>query len=76
MKGIPDFCVQVYIENHPVQFYVYKRPHLDFFLTMVSSGCGYYCYCRCRCCCYYAIYYFQICQWYDLVIFTASMQVH
>ena len=50
MKGIPDFCVQVYIENHPVQFYVYKRPHLDFFLTMVSSGCGYYYY-------YYYYYY-------------------
>ncbi|XP_019852770.1 PREDICTED: CTD nuclear envelope phosphatase 1A-like isoform X2 [Amphimedon queenslandica] len=46
---LPDFYVRVYIENHPVKFYVYKRPHVDYFLSVVS-------------------------QWYDLVIFTASMQ--
>jgi hypothetical protein len=48
--NIPDFYVEVFIEDNPVKFYVYKRPHVDFFLSVV-------------------------CQWYDLVIFTASMQV-
>ena len=39
------------IERHPVRFYVYKRPHVDFFLQVVS-------------------------QWYDLVVFTASMEIY
>ena len=32
---LPDFYVRVYIENHPVKFYVYKRPHVDYFLSVV-----------------------------------------
>ena len=32
----PDFIVRVRIENHPVRFFVHKRPHVDFFLSMVS----------------------------------------
>lgn len=47
----PDFIVRVKIENHPVRFFVHKRPHVDFFLSMVS-------------------------QWYDVVIFTASMEMY
>jgi len=47
----PDFIVRVRIENHPVRFFVHKRPHVDFFLAVVS-------------------------QWYDLVVFTASMEMY
>jgi len=47
----PDFVLKVVIDKHPVRFFVYKRPHLDYFLDMVS-------------------------QWYDLVIFTASMEIY
>ena len=45
------FCLKVEIDRHPVRFYVYKRPHVDYFLTMVS-------------------------QWYELVVFTASMEIY
>ena len=41
----------VVIDSHPVLFYVYKRPHVDYILQTVS-------------------------QWYDLVVFTASMEVY
>lgn len=47
----PDFILRVEIERHPVRFYVYKRPHVDYFLNVVS-------------------------QWYDLVVFTASMEIY
>lgn len=47
----PDFILRVTIERHPVRFYVHKRPHVDFFLDVVS-------------------------QWFDLVVFTASMEVY
>ncbi|CAG5117999.1 unnamed protein product [Candidula unifasciata] len=47
----PDFVLKVTIDRHPVRFFVYKRPHVDFFLEMVS-------------------------QWYELVIFTASMEIY
>lgn len=47
----PDFIVRVRIECHPVRFFVHKRPHVDFFLSMIS-------------------------QWYELVIFTASMEMY
>ena len=30
--------LQVEIERHPVRFYVYKRPHVDYFLNVVSSS--------------------------------------
>jgi len=46
-----DFTLNVVIDSHPVSFYVYKRPHVDYFLQTVS-------------------------QWYDLVVFTASMEVY
>jgi TFIIF-interacting CTD phosphatase-like protein len=28
---------KVEIDRHPVRFYVYKRPHVDYFLSIVSS---------------------------------------
>lgn len=47
----PDFVVKVVIDRHPVRFFVHKRPHVDFFLDLVS-------------------------QWYDLVVFTASLEMY
>ncbi|XP_040578419.1 CTD nuclear envelope phosphatase 1 isoform X3 [Lepeophtheirus salmonis] len=47
----PDFTLKVIIDRHPVRFLVHKRPHVDFFLAIVS-------------------------QWYDLVVFTASMEIY
>ena len=32
----PDFILKVTIDRHPVRFFVHKRPHVDFFLNMVS----------------------------------------
>lgn len=32
----PDFVIKVTIEKHPVSFFVYKRPHVDYFLDVVS----------------------------------------
>ena len=32
-----DFSINVKIDGVPTQFYVYKRPHLDFFLQQVSQ---------------------------------------
>ncbi|XP_065889656.1 CTD nuclear envelope phosphatase 1-like [Dysidea avara] len=50
-KTPPDFVLRVTIERRPVRFFVYKRPHVDYFLKIVS-------------------------QWYDLVIFTASLEIY
>jgi CTD nuclear envelope phosphatase 1 len=36
--GPPDFIVRVEIERHPVRFFVYKRPHVDYFLETVKSS--------------------------------------
>lgn len=47
----PDFVLKVTIDSLPERFYVYKRPHVDFFLNVVS-------------------------QWFDLVVFTASMEIY
>ena len=47
----PDFILEVGIDKHPVRYFVYKRPHVDFFLELVS-------------------------QWYELVVFTASMEIY
>ncbi|XP_067659546.1 CTD nuclear envelope phosphatase 1-like [Haliotis asinina] len=47
----PDFVLKVTIDRHPVRFFVHKRPHVDYFLEVVS-------------------------QWYDLVVFTASMEIY
>lgn len=33
----PDFILKVTIDRHPVRFFVHKRPHVDFFLEMVSK---------------------------------------
>ena len=33
----PDFILKVTIDKHPVRFFVHKRPHVDFFLSVVSS---------------------------------------
>lgn len=34
--GTPhDFTVKVTIDRHPVRFFVHKRPHVDFFLSVV-----------------------------------------
>lgn len=32
----PDFVLKVTIDKHPVRFFVHKRPHVDFFLDIVS----------------------------------------
>ncbi|VDK30290.1 unnamed protein product [Anisakis simplex] len=42
---------QVNIDRHPVRFYVHCRPHVEYFLSVVS-------------------------QWFDLVIFTASVEIY
>ncbi|KAH6934712.1 hypothetical protein HPB50_027423 [Hyalomma asiaticum] len=47
----PDFVLKVTIDRHPVRFFVHKRPHVDYFLDVVS-------------------------QWYELVVFTASMEIY
>lgn len=47
----PDFVLKVVIDRHPVRFFVHKRPHVDYFLDVVS-------------------------QWYELVVFTASMEIY
>ncbi|GLH04529.1 CTD nuclear envelope phosphatase 1 homolog [Gryllus bimaculatus] len=50
--GTPaDFVLKVTIDRHPVRFFVHKRPHVDYFLDIVS-------------------------QWYELVVFTASMEIY
>ena len=42
----PDFILKVTIDRHPVRFFVHKRPHVDFFLQIVSiSWCPTYKYC-------------------------------
>ncbi|KAJ8964953.1 hypothetical protein NQ314_004508 [Rhamnusium bicolor] len=33
----PDFVLKVVIDRHPVRFFVHKRPHVDFFLDIVSN---------------------------------------
>lgn len=33
----PDFVLKVVIDRHPVRFFVHKRPHVDFFLDIVSK---------------------------------------
>ncbi|TNN13489.1 CTD nuclear envelope phosphatase 1 isoform 1 [Schistosoma japonicum] len=47
----PDFVLKVFIDHHPVRFSVHKRPHVDFFLNVIS-------------------------QWYELVIYTASLEIY
>ncbi|XP_003740585.1 CTD nuclear envelope phosphatase 1 [Galendromus occidentalis] len=33
----PNFVLKVTIERHPVRFFVHKRPHVDYFLEVVSQ---------------------------------------
>ena len=47
----PDFILKVQIDHSQIEFYVYKRPYLDYFLSIIS-------------------------QWYDLVVFTASLEIY
>ena len=47
----PDFVLKVQIDNSQIEFYVHKRPYLDYFLSVIS-------------------------QWYDLVVFTASLEIY
>lgn len=47
----PDFVLKVTIDRQPVRFFVHLRPHVDYFLSVVST-------------------------WYDLVVFTASMEIY
>lgn len=37
----PDFVLKVVIDRHPVRFFVHKRPHVDFFLDIVSNALPY-----------------------------------
>ena len=32
----PDFILKVVMDKHPLRFFVHKRPHVDFFLEVVS----------------------------------------
>ncbi|KPP69319.1 CTD nuclear envelope phosphatase 1A-like [Scleropages formosus] len=54
----------VVIDKHPVRFFVHKRPHVDFFLEVliifVRSPSR----------------HLQVSQWYELVVFTASMEIY
>ncbi len=34
----PDFILKVTIDRHPVRFFVHKRPHVDYFLEVVSGA--------------------------------------
>ena len=57
--------------QHPILYWVNKRPHCDDFLRRVSNtgppaGCA-----DCSAC---ANLTPQICKWYNLVVFTASVQ--
>ncbi|KAH8354881.1 hypothetical protein KR093_000331, partial [Drosophila rubida] len=49
----PDYVmnIQILSDLNPIQFQVYKRPHVDYFLDYVGK-------------------------WYDLVIYTASMEAY
>ena len=37
-KTISRSFIQVTIDRHPVRFFVHKRPHVDFFLDVVSEN--------------------------------------
>ncbi|EPB68227.1 Dullard-like phosphatase domain protein [Ancylostoma ceylanicum] len=51
VQGFKRMHRGVVIDRHPVRFSVHARPHVDYFLSVVS-------------------------QWFDLVVFTASMEVY
>ncbi|KAA0201702.1 hypothetical protein HAZT_HAZT005073 [Hyalella azteca] len=57
----PDFVLKVTIERHPVRFFVHKRPHVDYFLQILKIE---------------DIIDLMVSQWYELVVFTASMEIY
>lgn len=66
----PDFILRVTIDRNPVKFYVHKRPHVDYFLDVVSIFFLKK---------FYSLlisFFFQVSNWYDLVVFTASMEIY
>ena len=64
----PDFILRVNIDRHPVRFFVHKRPHVDFFLETVSPLVSRGSVTDAR--------RLQVSQWYELVVFTASMEIY
>ena len=56
------------IDRHPVRFFVHKRPHVDFFLSVVGLGRNI----RPSLTADPA----QVSQWFELVVFTASMEIY
>lgn len=70
----PDFTVKVLIDFHPVLFYVYKRPHVDLFLDVVS--CLYRKTGKRAPVIHLNMFFNQVSQWYDIVVFTASMEIY
>ena len=66
----PDFILKVTIDKHPVRFFVHKRPHVDFFLSVVSpSGVR-------KSSLSLTFLSLQVAQWFELVVFTASMEIY
>lgn len=75
--GTPhDFTVRVTIDRHPVRFFVHKRPHVDFFLDIVSKLETRFAFKTFLKCFFLYNFYLKVSQWYDLVIFTASMEIY
>lgn len=82
--------MQVVIDKHPVRFFVHKRPHVDFFLEVVSVIARHYSAFIAQyhtsifvldlnvLKCVYVLYtvFAQVSQWYELVVFTASMEIY
>ena len=78
----PDFILKVTIDRHPVRFFVHKRPHVDFFLNIVSMVINMLILMNFKldqssieqhppnC------HSFQVSKWYELVVFTASMEIY
>lgn len=75
--GTPhDFTVKVTIDRHPVRFFVHKRPHVDFFLDVVSENCNAPARAQILDPFHFSLSLRQVSQWYDLVVFTASMEIY
>ncbi|MEQ2166012.1 CTD nuclear envelope phosphatase 1A [Goodea atripinnis] len=79
----PDFILKVVIDKHPVRFFVHKRPHVDFFLEVVSFQPANICLVKtslitltCLSSCALNALCTQVSQWYELVVFTASMEIY
>ncbi len=68
------FYFQVEIDRHPVRFYVYKRPHVDYFLNVVSKAFSNIS--EAKNFILSSFFIAKVSQWYDLVVFTASMEIY